>query len=194
MPHPTSRAVVTAKPPDLEWTVADKPVEPLPEGHARVELEQSGPDSEPITPAHILAYLMILVAAAALGFTAGRVQVANSSYRTDLETAVLLELRACREKDTDLLDFVLDPSDVVWRTQMIQYCQSIMMDELSAEIVALRRDSPTRARVELDITTKDGQRRETRHYRLYQGEWRRTAGPDVGGGASGVGDPGAAGP
>ena len=121
-------------------------------------------------------YLAILALAAGLGFALGRWSEARAEAWRGIEGQLTLERLARRDGDLGLFEATLDPqSPPAWRRVLVRAFRSGPAGSDGIEIESLEPTAPDRVRVVVRVGSRPGRASEAREYRLFNGDWYRTA-------------------
>ncbi len=160
----------------LQWDFHDDPTA-TPEG--REPDRQAGP-AFPWRRVLVLLLLgaLLLGLAGLAGFGFGRYQRSTTAARADLQAAVDLETWAWQSGNRQLLTATIDPqSRIDWRRELERQFDASGKELRSVSLRTFRFIDDTLVEAQVDAGDAHGIRQETRYYRLFQNQWRRTAPP-----------------
>lgn len=125
-----------------------------------------------------LVGVILLAVAGAAGFGVGRYQRSATAARTDLQATIDLETWAWQSGSRSLFSSAIDMAGRPdWRRELERQFEASGKDIRAVTLRGLRFLDDTLVEAEVDVTDNHGVRRETRYYRLLQGQWRRTSPP-----------------
>ena len=123
----------------------------------------------------LLAGVVILAAAGTGGFAVGRFQRATTAARTDLQAALDIETWAWQSGNRQLFASSIDlAAPATWRRDLEKQFETAGKEMKSVTLRDFRFVDTDLVQANVDVLTSHGLQRETRYYRLINGQWRRT--------------------
>jgi len=174
-------------PPRLDWQVG--PPGQRPEAFDPAALIDPGAPAAPApnsaeprrrarVPIIVALYLMVLAAAAVIGFGLGRWSELYSLARGRVENQLAIERLAWRDADVGLFASTLDPgAPEAWRRRLARDFATLAPLPFAARIDAIAFQTASLVRVEVAVEFPLGDDDEVRYYRWVNGNWYRTLAP-----------------